>query len=396
MLDRRPSTRAAACVTCLMLAAATSACGDDQSHGDTVAATRSAPTVPETLQVAVLFVLDDTPSVRAWEMGDALVDAATELEETWQAAEFVVGVTTLDPDRGLVADAGPTQALNCMGAPEEFDECSVLDGELSTWSGLFFAHFACLVHVGDCGSGFERGLEAAASAMEAWEAARTADSVVLVFVTPSDDCSGPALVPRDCEDSERLDAPETFADRVAAARADGGASTWVVAVVGAEGTGSELSGGTSCATNGERVADGARYRAFGRHFDERFVEADVCTLDWSWALSKALADAVRPAHVASWVCLDPTPAAACLSDGDCRGRCIGADGDAPGLCEDFSVTAARDATESVVSPGSASGDFYLDYRHPSCGDGPALVYAGPNPADATEFTATWEAARADE
>lgn len=394
-------------------------CGD--THGTTAAPVASFDFVTQTAEVDILWVIDNSPSMR--ELQAQLVyefaELATPLTEGWN---FRIGVTSTQPSPGggLRTEPGPVQAVGCLDPPNELAYCGELDLDAPYLDGYYrdpsypsdglhadgvSYEFACLASVGDCGSSFEMGLAAARDAVgPATLSSTDADFVrddaflLVAFLTNEDDCSndGDFVVTSDSECRDRRDElvpTRAIYDALVDAKGGDEAKVLIAGIIAPPG---------GC---GGDAADGVRYRELIGHAGARGVEANVCADDFAAGLED-IGELLRDRLPARRHCLTEPPAR-CTEDDDCVPgvACITSE-DTPGaggLCADFDVTVEVDEDgggefEVLVGAGpigdepSADAEYRVDYDDVACPHGIAFEFApGSRPPTGATVRVTYPA-----
>lgn len=401
--------------------------------------------------VDILWVVDDSPSMREEqvELGarfEEFVGALSDLQ-----ADFRMGVITTDLADGfrLQTEPGPVQSLNCFEPPIELAYCDDLelsqpflevsdylveDGVIASGVRVsdLAADFRCMASAGDCGTGFERGLEVLRGALGD-DMLATANSgfirdeafLVVIFLTDEDDCSNNDAFnitrDADCYAAEQrgdLVPVQEYYDFLVDLKNGEEEKILLAGIIGPddglepqtfaelERDGPRFSCISELSTSDEAVdaRDGERYRELIELVGSRGIEESICQGSFSTALTN-IGEILREALDVN--CLSKPPRT-CEFDADCPSgeACLqpGDPSQGPSVCASFEVIVEvqppepADADfEPLVSPGSAGesavaadAEYFIDYDANVCLHGIAFSFApGSRPDTGSRYRVSY-------
>lgn len=390
--------------------------------------------------VDILWVVDNSPSMR-----EEQVELGQRFEEFILAqadlqADFRMAVITTDvDDRGIFrTEPGDVQSLNCLEPPASLSYCEDLElGDDSFISGEDYLlvrgdpsqgfdtdalarDFRCIASAGDCGSGFERGLEMLRDGLQdASNAGFVRDEAFLlvIFLSDEDDCSNDDAfnITRDAdcyaaEQRDQLVPTGEFYDFLVDLKNGQEEKILLAGIIGPddgqppqtfvelERDGPRFSCISELSTSDTAVdaRDGERYRELIEAVGSRGVEESICQGSFSAALTN-IAEILRDALDVN--CLQSEPRS-CEFEEDCPSDQACVDPGQPGgprFCETFEIIVEiRESDqlefEPLASPGTAGEEpaadaqFYVDYDADVCVHGVAFSFApGSRPPTGSRY-----------
>lgn len=398
--------------------------------------------------VDILWVVDNSPSMREEqvELGarfTEFVDALSDLQ-----ADFRMAVITTDLNDGgrFQTSPGPVQTLNCFEPPESLAYCEGLSLERpflraqdymvsasDPAAGLrtteLAADFRCIASAGDCGNGFERGLEVLRNALSP-EMLQTSNAnfirdeafLVVIFLTDEDDCSNNDAFQitrdADCYASEqrgKLVPVQEYYDFLVDLKNGEEEKILLAGLIGPDDglppqtfqeldrNGPRFSCISELSTSDSAVdaRDGERYRELITLAGSRGLEESICQANFSTALTN-IGEILREALDVN--CLAKRPRT-CEVDADCPGgvQCI-QPGDAnvgDKFCENFEIFVevqqpGASNFEPLASPGAVGepeaegAQFLVDYDASVCLHGVAFSFvSGSRPPTGARYRVSY-------
>ena len=317
----------------------------------------------------------------------------TDVKNEAQAGVFQTGPGNARNVEGVGTCTSPAASVQTCGhdigpvlAAEDYH---MIQGDLSSPIDVerLRTDFVCLATVGDCGDGYEAGLDALNMALSPELLAgknsgflRNGAFLGIIFVTDEDDCSvsGTQDIFSDEEcyresDRANLTDVNVFYDRIREAKGiqaeEPNNQILVAGIMGPlaiDENGNEVFGNrVSCSAPGERgeARDGKRYRELLEMFGSSPVEASICAEGFGAPLRMISAEiAANLDHE----CLGDTRVQQCEDDRDCADgvACNGPYGtrSGPYLCDNYEVfleitTGLNAPYQTLIGPGPITDIF---------------------------------------
>ncbi len=391
----------------------------------------------ESNQVDILWVVDNSGSMQEEQIElsarfDEFVIALADLQ-----ADFHMAVVTTDSgDRGVFqVEPGESLQNNCFAAPELLAYCDDIEFEQRFMvsddylidpddpsqgldSARLSREFRCAATVGDCGNGFERGLQTMVEALsdenlDGPNAGFLRDDafLVVIFLTDEDDCSNndSFQVTRDAdcyaaERREQLVPVERFYEQLVEMKSGANEKVLIAGIIGVDDRlppqtfteldrdGPRFSCISELSAGDESVdaRDGERYRELILMAESRGLEESICQGNFSSALNNigeilrknldlnCLRDAPRTCQDVETDCpLTDTcgqPPSGPLTSGDrfCSSFELEVEIQRPG---DVSFETLRSPGTAGQAEPNADAEFFVDYDAASCRHGVAFSFA---------------------